>query len=58
MLGVDKTASRKEIESAYRKRARDVHPDRGHESDAEFKLLTSCRDYLLNKEPSNPELIP
>ncbi|CBY08644.1 unnamed protein product [Oikopleura dioica] len=52
-LGVERTASEKEIKKAYRNKARDVHPDKNPspEAAAVFHKLKEAYDFL--KEPQN-----
>lgn len=54
-LGLSTDANTKQIERAYRKLARPVHPDKNSNSLAknQFFKLTEARDYLLNKENSS-----
>jgi molecular chaperone DnaJ len=52
LLGVDRNASQEEIKRAYRRLARELHPDTGHgspESEARFKEVT--RAYEVLKDP-------
>ena len=54
LLGVAKTATEKEIKSAYRKLAKTLHPDANpgnDEAEAKFKEITAAYNLL-----SNPEL--
>lgn len=44
-LGVDRSASEEEIKRAYRRRARELHPDAGGD-EAEFKELTRAYEVL------------
>ena len=47
LLGVDRNASQDEIKRAYRRLARELHPDTGHgspESEARFKEVTRAYD--------------
>lgn len=48
ILGVPKTASTDQIKSAYRKRARDTHPDRGGDGD---KFAEVTRAYSILMDP-------
>lgn len=53
ILGVDRTATKAEIKSAYRYRARECHPDvASHDPDAErkFKELTFANEVLSDDE--------
>lgn len=49
ILGVDRSATEEEIKRAYRRRARELHPDAGGD-EAEFKELT--RAYEVLSDPS------
>ncbi|XP_029655052.1 chaperone protein DnaJ-like [Octopus sinensis] len=53
-LGVSRTATTKEIKSAYRKLAMDKHPDRvkgdKKEAEAEFSKITEAYEVLSNTE--------
>lgn len=48
ILGVDPSASQKEIKNAYRKKALVTHPDRGGNED-EFKKVTEAYEVLSGK---------
>ena len=52
MLGVPRLASDKEIKSAYRKKAKEYHPDTSNRCDAEemFKLLNKAYTVLKDKK--------
>ncbi|QBI18638.1 molecular chaperone DnaJ [Egibacter rhizosphaerae] len=49
ILGVDQSASEDEIKRAYRKKARELHPDAGGD-ETEFKELTTAYEVLNNPE--------
>src|ERR1700744_3273717 len=52
-LGVDKKASAEEIKKAYRKLAREYHPDRNpgdKSAEARFKEISEAHDILGNPE--------
>ena len=48
VLGIDKTASKKEIRSAYIAKAKEAHPDADGGSDEKFKEIKTAYDVLLN----------
>ncbi len=53
ILGVQKSASEKEIKSAYRKLAKKFHPDRNQDdpkAEAKFAEASSAYDFLSDKE--------
>ncbi|CAN5432003.1 molecular chaperone DnaJ [soil metagenome] len=49
VLGVSKDASDDDIKKAYRRRARDLHPDQGGDEEA-FKELTAAYEVLKNPQ--------
>lgn len=49
VLGVDRDASREEIKRAYRRRARELHPDAGGDEEA-FKEVTRAYEVLSDPE--------
>jgi molecular chaperone DnaJ len=53
LLGVSRTATQDEIKRAYRRLARELHPDTGHgdpEAEAKFKQVTQAYDVLRDPE--------
>jgi DnaJ-class molecular chaperone len=46
MLGLSRTATRKQVMSAFRQRARELHPDVGGDA-AEFRNLVAEKDRAL-----------
>jgi molecular chaperone DnaJ len=53
LLGVDRNASQDDIKRAYRRLARELHPDTGHgspESEARFKEVTRAYEVLRDPE--------
>jgi len=56
VLGVSRTASDDEIKQAYRKLAKEHHPDRGGDED-KFKAINEAYDYIKNppQEPPQPD---
>lgn len=50
ILGVDKEASAQDIKKAYRKKAKEHHPDREGGSEVEFKEITIANEVLSNDE--------
>ncbi|MBC7773585.1 MAG: DnaJ domain-containing protein, partial [Pyrinomonadaceae bacterium] len=50
-LGVSRTASQDEISKAYRKLARQFHPDVNKEKDAEGKFRVVTEAYEVLKDP-------
>ena len=52
VLGVDRTATADEIKRAYRKLARELHPDVNPSAEAsdQFKLVTHAYDVLSDPE--------
>jgi DnaJ-class molecular chaperone len=49
ILGVEKSASDKDIRSAYRKKAMQLHPDKGGD-ESEFKLLVEAYEIISDPE--------
>lgn len=52
ILGVDESASMKEIKSAYRKKAKEFHPDMTNGDKTKFLLVKEAYDNLISKENS------
>jgi molecular chaperone DnaJ len=53
LLGVSRSATQDEIKRAYRRLARELHPDTGHgdpEAEARFKLVTQAYDVLRDPD--------
>jgi hypothetical protein len=50
VLGVDPDASDDEIQQAFRKRAKDLHPDSKHGGNNAFRQLKRARDELLSDD--------
>jgi molecular chaperone DnaJ len=53
LLGVSRSATQDEIKRAYRRLARELHPDTGHgdpEAEAKFKQVTQAYDVLRDPE--------
>ena len=46
ILGVERGASEKAVKRAYRKRAKETHPDREDGDEAAFKKVTAAYDHL------------
>ena len=55
LLGVEKTATPEEIKKAFRKRARELHPDVNPAADAEdrFKEINEAYDVLSDSDKRN-----
>lgn len=53
VLGVSKSASEDEIKQAYRKLAKQHHPDRGGDEN-KFKAINEAYDYIKNPPPEEP----
>ena len=59
ILGISKTATKLEIKKAYKKLAKQLHPDKTNgDSDSEFKLLNACYIYVLEMLVSNQTKTP
>ena len=54
VLGVSQTASDDEIKQAYRKLAKQHHPDRGGDEE-KFKAVNEAYDNIKNPQPKQPE---
>ena len=57
VLGVSRTASDDEIKQAYRKLAKEHHPDRGGDED-KFKAINEAYDYIKNPPQEQPQPDP
>jgi len=53
ILGVNKNSSKEEIKSAYRKLAKDYHPDANGGNDSKFKQINEAYEILTNSEQIN-----
>ncbi len=51
ILGISRTATQKEIQAAYRKLARKMHPDVNKEADAEKRFKAINEAYEVLKDP-------
>ena len=51
ILGVSRTATASEIQAAYKKRARELHPDVNKSPDAEDKFKSLAAAYAILKDP-------
>jgi len=59
ILGIAKTATKLEIKKAYKKLAKEHHPDKSRKSgDSEFKLLNDCYEYVLEMLDANQTKTP
>jgi molecular chaperone DnaJ len=57
ILGVSQNASKEEVKTAYRKLAKQYHPDINKESDAEekFKKISQAYEDIINPQPQKQE---
>jgi len=53
ILGVDKSASDKEIKKAYRKLAKENHPDKVEGNEDKFKEIADAYETLGNQEKAS-----
>ncbi len=51
LLGISENATKEEIKKAYRKKALELHPDRGGDAKM-FKDLQKAYENLVNEKPS------
>ena len=51
-LGVDKSASQEEIKRAFRKKAHEVHPDKGGDAEV-FKKVNEAYQVLIDSKYKN-----
>ena len=50
ILGIDKSASKKEIKTAYKKRAKETHPDKKGGDEEEFKAVKEAYEVLIDDD--------
>ena len=50
VLQVERTATMKEIEKAYKEKAKEVHPDKKGGCGAEFKMVKWAKDVLMDEQ--------
>ena len=55
ILGVPRTATSAEIQAAYKKKARELHPDVNKSPDAEDKFKSLAAAYAILKDPEQRE---
>jgi hypothetical protein len=48
ILGIDSSASKQDIKKAYKRKAKDVHPDRKGGNDIQFKILAECYSFCID----------
>ena len=58
VLGVSRTASEDEIKQAYRRLAKEYHPDKPGGNETKFKQINEAYDYIKNPPEEEPEPSP
>lgn len=55
LLGIDPSSSKAAINKAFRKKSKDIHPDKNPVLEELFKELVNARDRLLDSTPDKPD---